>query len=203
MLSHMSPPTPPPDNDLTPQEHAALSPLLRLAQIGTGQDLVAQHAPAEVRRAELKRRFLEGLRESGTISKASAHAGISRRTASRWQQDDAEFAAEITRWLHEDQADELHETMFEITKRGLTDAKYASAAVKAGEFLLKSLDRDTYGDQLRTESTVTINQQVQVIHEVRDRMRAQQAETLARLQARTIDAPALEETPCPSPVPAL
>jgi hypothetical protein len=140
--------------------------------------------PADLRRLDLKRRVLDSLPEHGTITKAAAAAGITPRTIQRWQNTDPDFQAAVGQWMHVDQADELAATLYEIAKLGLTDAKYANAAVKAGEILLKSLAREEFGDQLKTESTQHINVQITHTLEARDQLRAEQ---LARLQAlRTI-----------------
>lgn len=140
------------------------------------------------RRVEVKHRVLEALRTHGTITKAAAAAGVTPRTVQRWQNDDADFKKEIARWLHVDQADELAHTLYEITKMGLSDARYATAAVKAGEILLKSLARDEFGDQQKIETTTTINAQVQVVVDTIDGWKQEQRERLQSLRAQTIDA---------------
>lgn len=188
-MSHMSHPPPVPDNNLTDEEHEKLKPLLKLASLGR-QDLSQLHTPPEQRRAQLKTEFLGHLRIAGTISKAAAKTGLSRRTVQRWQNDDTDFAAEVKKWLHEDQADELHDTLFEIAIAGKRDPKMANAAVRAAEFLLKSLDRETYGDQLKTEVNQTVNHIVQMSQEVRDTFRQRQLEKVR--QIRTIDMPSVD-----------
>lgn len=170
-MSPMSPTPPVPDNHLTPEQYEKLTPLLKLASIG-GPDLVKAHTPAETRITELKGRVITALREHGTITKAAAAAGITPRTVQRWQLDDPTFAAEVTKWRYIDQADELAATLYEITKLGLTDAKYANAAVKAAETLLKSLAPDEFTERIRQETTVTVNHQVQVVTSYRDKQRA-------------------------------
>lgn len=187
-MHQMQQPTPPPD-DLTPEQYEALKPLLQLADLGKNTSLAESLKPAEIKRAELKARFLTALREHGTITHAAAAAGVNRATAWRWEQDDADFAAEVRRWMHTDQVSELHESLYKIATSN--DPRMATASVKAGEFLLKALDRNIYGDMTKIESTQTVNHLVQVVHTVRDDHRAKQ---LGRLnQLKTIDALPLEE----------
>ena len=88
--------------------------------------------------------------------------------------------------MHVDQVDQLHASLY--SRAMDMDPKAASAGVKAAEILLKALDRDTYGDHQRIESTTTVNHQVQVIHDVRDQYRAMQQARLRRLQTRTVEA---------------
>lgn len=176
----------PAQEELTTEEWQALQPLMQLASVGNPQlaQTLTALKPGEIKRMELKRRALEGLREHGTISHAASAAGVSVMTIWNWRKDDPEFARQVTEFLHVDQVDELHQSMYNIATNP-TD-KTASAAVRAGEFLLKSLDRDTYGDHQRIESTQTVNHLVQVVHTVRDGIKARQQEALQRL--KTIDA---------------
>lgn len=187
-MHQMQQATPPPE-ELTPEEYEALKPLLQLADVGRSEKLAESLKPAQIRRQELKARFLTALREHGTISHAAAAAGVNRVTAWRWEQDDPDFAAEVRQWMHTDQVSELHESLYKIATAN--DPKMATASVKAGEFLLKALDRPTYGDHLKQETTLNINESVQVIHTVRAALSVRQVEKLQQL--RTIDAESVLE----------
>ena len=185
-MSEMSGGQMPAREKLTAEQHEGLAPLMRLAALGNPKLAAEFEAmkPGDLKRRDLKRRAIEGLREHGTIGHAAAAAGVSPSTIYRWRDADPEFNAEVLEFMHVDQVDQLHQSMYAIATS--TDPKMASAAVKAGEFLLKSLDRDTYGDHIKQETTTTINHMVQVVHEVRDTHRERQAERLRRL--RTLDA---------------
>ena len=157
-----------------------------------------QHAPArdertagQRKRDELKARALEGLREHGTIGHAAAAAGVSPRTLYRWRDADPEFDAQVREWMHVDQVDQLHASLY--SRAMDMDPKTASAGVKAAEILLKALDPATYGDKLKVESEQTINHQIQVVHEVRDQHRQMQQERLRRLAERTIEAEPVQQ----------
>lgn len=141
--------------------------------------------PAALIRRDRKARFLELLQEEGHITQAATRLGVSPSTVYRWRVQDEAFNAEVAEWITEEMETVVATNMFRIATS--TDPKMANATVKAGEFMLKSLNREVYGDQLKQESTVTINHQVQVVHEVRDRLRAAQTEKLQRLI--TIDEP--------------
>lgn len=140
--------------------------------------------PGEIKRRHLKAAALDALREHGTIGHAAAAAGVSPSTIYRWRETDADFNDAVTEWMHVDQVDQLHASMYRIATND--DPKTASAAVKAGEFLLKSLDRERYGDTIKNETTITVNAQVQHVHTIRDQLREKQQERLQAL--RTIDA---------------
>lgn len=149
--------------------------------------------PPDIRREELKARVLDALKQHGTITKASAAAGVTPRTVQRWQNADPAFQQEVQRWMHIDQADDLALTLYEIAHLAKVDSKYANAGVRAAEILLKSLARDEFGDHQTIDQTVNVNQTVQVIHEVRDQMRERQQEKLKQL--RTVD---METGPLPA-----
>lgn len=158
-----------------------------------------QHAPARDERTpgqrkkdELKARALEGLKQHGTIGHAAAAAGVSPRTVHRWRTEDPDYDAEFLEWMHVDQVDQLHASLYSVAMKAPLDPKYAQAGVKAGDILLKALDPATYGDKLKVENETTINHHIQVLHEVRQNHRQLQQEKLRQLHARTIDA---EQTP--------
>lgn len=177
--------TPVPDNNLTPEQYDKLTPLLKLASIGS-TDLLDHHKPAQLRRQEKKDRAITALRQYGTLERAAEAAGVSRATVYRWREADPAFEAQVKQWIEEDMEDELHDTLFTIAKKGKEDAKYASAAVKAAELLIKAENREKYGDQIKQETTVTVNHQVQVVTSYRDKQRA--ALQSINRQALTIDA---------------
>lgn len=181
---------------LTAEQHDALAPLVALAALGAPQ--IAQQfealKPGDLKRRDLKRRAIEGLREHGTIGHAAAAADVAVSTIYRWRAADPQFDAEVLEFMHVDQVDQLHESMYRIATS--TDPKTANAAVQAGKFLLQSLDRRTYGDHLTTEATLTINAQMQVADNALELLRSRQAAAVQQL--RTIDAP-----PSQSDTPAL
>jgi len=146
--------------------------------------------PAQKTRSKRKAAFLRALHDEGSITKACKASGVPLSTVHRWRGAYPAFAKAVDTYITTVREQVLEDNLFRIA--GSTDPKTATAAVKANELLLKAYNRPRWGDHLRTETTVTINQQVQVIHEVRDRMRAQQSEALARLQTRTIDMPLSE-----------
>ena len=146
-------------------------------------------SPAEQRRQEKKDRAITALRQYGTLERAAEAAGVSRTTVYRWRDLDPDFEAQVKQWMEEDMEDELHATLFTIAKLGLTDAKYANAAVKAAELLIKAENREKYGDTLKTETTLNISGQIDVAHQVQQQFRIEHAALKMQAKAlRTIDA---------------
>ncbi|KQR22883.1 hypothetical protein ASF71_06870 [Deinococcus sp. Leaf326] len=166
------------------EQYEKVAPLLALADLGKAVKTADTLKPGEIKRRELKRRAVDALREHGTIGHAAAAAGVSPSTLYRWRDQDEAFNQVVTEFLNVDLVDTLVSSMYSIATN--TDPKLANAAVKAGEFLLKAYDRDTFGDQIKTEVNQTVNHMVQVVHSVRDTMREEQAAKIARLQERTI-----------------
>ncbi|MDO4263852.1 MAG: phBC6A51 family helix-turn-helix protein [Deinococcus sp.] len=163
---------------------------------GTGQIGQSTHAdvtPAQQRRADRKERAIEALREYGTLQRAAEAAGVARSTLYKWREDDPQFEALVKEWIDEDMEAELHDTLFTIAKKGADDPKYANAAVRAAELLIKAENPSKYGDKLKVESEQTINHQIQVVHEVRDQHRQLQQERLRRLAERTIEAEPIQQ----------
>lgn len=138
--------------------------------------------PAEKVRRERKARFLEVLTEEGHITQAAARLGVSPSTVYRWRVQDPTFNDAVADWLTEDMEEVVATNMFRIATS--QDPKTANAAVKAGEFMLKSLNRERYGETLKTESTQNINVQISTTTEVREHYRAEQ---LKKLTALTLD----------------
>lgn len=136
--------------------------------------------PAQRTRNERMAQYLRTLRSEGTLTAACTVTGISQPTVWRWREEFPAFGNAVTQFLTRDRQLLIEENMFRIATS--TDPKTANAAVKAGEIYLKALDPDRYADRQKIEQTVTINHQVQVVHEVRERLRAAQAEKLQRLQ---------------------
>lgn len=132
--------------------------------------LLLTETPAQKARREQKARFLELLEEEGHITQAAARLGVAPSTVYRWRVQDPEFNDAVSDWLSEGMEEVVATNMFRIATS--TDPKIASASVKAGEFMLKSLNRDKYGDQIKQETTVTVNHQVQVIEGFREKQRA-------------------------------
>lgn len=178
---------------LTPEQHEALQPLMRLAALGTPTltQQLKRLTPGEISRQQLKRRAIDALKEHGTLKAAAAAADVAPSTIYRWRDNDPQFAAEVDEFLHVTMVEELEASMYRIATS--TDPKMANAAVRAGELLLKAENRDKYGDHQKIESTQTVNHLVQVVHTVRDGIKARQHEALQRL--KTIDAEPTPPTP--------
>lgn len=149
------------------------------------QCLPARTTPGELKRQELKRRVIDGLKEHGTLTHAAAAAGISPSTIYRWREQDTTFNDQVTEFLNIDLIDTLVSSMFSIATSG--DPKTANAAVKAGEVLLKAYDRPRFGDQIKQETTITNNQNVTHVIEFRDVMRAEQEAKVRAIRTRTLD----------------
>lgn len=143
----------------------------------------ARTTPGELKRQDLKRRVIDGLKEHGTLTHAAATAGISPSTIYRWREQDTDFNSQVTEFLNTDLIDTLVSSMFSIATSA--DPKTANAAVKAGEVLLKAYDRQRFGDQLKTETTQNINVQISTTTEVRDQLRAAQRAKLLTLDMET------------------
>lgn len=146
-------------------------------------DQLFAETPAEKVRRERKARFLEVLTEEGHITQAAARLGVSPSTVYRWRVQDPVFNDAVADWLTEDMEEVVATNMFRIATS--QDPKTANAAVKAGEFMLKSLNRDRYGDQIKQETTQNINVQISTTTEVRDAFRAAQRAKLLTLDMET------------------
>ena len=173
----------------TPQQYETATPLLKLHDLGMAPELklLDKLKPGELKRQDLKRRVVEGLREHGTLTHAAASAGISPSTIYRWRETDAEFNDAVTEFLNVDLVDSLVSSMYSIATS--TDPKTANAAVKAGEFLLKGYAREQFGDQLKTEGTINISGQIDIAHQVQQQFRVEHAQLRDKAKAlRTVDA---------------
>ncbi|GHF65271.1 hypothetical protein HNQ07_004701 [Deinococcus metalli] len=144
----------------------------------------ATWTPAQRTRNERMAQYLRALRAEGTLTAACTATGISQPTVWRWREEFTAFGDAVTQFLTRDRQSLIEENLFRIATS--TDPKMANAAVKAGEIYLKALDPDRYADRQKIEQTITINSQVQVIHEAREKHRIAQQEKLR--QIRTIDA---------------
>jgi hypothetical protein len=128
--------------------------------------------------------FMDKLESLGSLTQVYALTKHSETTIHRWRTDYPKFAAAVDLFLTQTRLVRLEEAMYTIAMS--TDPKMATAAVKAQEFLMRAYDRPKFGDQMKVESTQTVNHMVQVVHSVRDTMREEQQAKLASLQARTI-----------------
>ena len=150
---------------------------------------------AQQNRAAKKAAFLQGLREDGTLGATCKRTGLSESTIYRWRRDDPEFNQACESWLHVELEDELHQSMYRIATS--TDPKMANAAVRAGEFLLKAVNPEQYGEKIKVDSTQSISVAISIGDQVRDQFRAEHAALRAQARAlRTIDVlplPAVEE----------
>ena len=160
--------------------------LVKLSEVGQGP------TPGEVKRAGLKAKVIAAMRQHGTLSAASLAAGVARSTIYAWRDSDPAFAAEVHQWMHEGMEEELVESLYRIATS--SDPKMATAAVKANEILLKSVNPDKYSDRLKVDATTTVNHQVSVIHDVRDQLRERQAARLQQLRGGVVDVQALPTT---------
>ena len=144
--------------------HDLEAKLVRLAEFGKAP------TPGQVKREEIKARFLAALKQHGTLSAACQVAGTARATIYRWRDEDPVFAAQVHQWMHVDMEAELVESLFRIATS--TDPKMANAAVRAGEVLLKADRPEKYGDRLQIEQQVTVNVAVQTVDAFMQRQRA-------------------------------
>lgn len=139
--------------------------------------------PAQRQRSRRKAAFLRALHEHGSLAAACLASGIHDTTVWRWRKQYPAFDQAVVNFTEGVREQRLVESMYRIATS--EDPKMANAAAKAGEFLLKSWNREKYADFKKVEQTVSIHQTVQAIHEVRDQFRERQAEKLKAL--RTID----------------
>lgn len=149
----------------------------------------ANWTPAQRTRNERMSLFLRELQKEGSLSRAYESSGVPEPTVHRWRGEYPPFGEAVTKFVTRTRMQKLEESMYRIALS--EDPKMANAAVRAGEFLMKAWDRPQYGDHQRIEQTQTVNHIVQVVHTVRDDIRAKQQEALRRI--RTIDAPANEK----------
>lgn len=128
--------------------------------------------------------FMQALQQLGSLTQVFSHTDFPETTVIRWRRDHPKFADAINTFITDTRITRIEEAMYRIATS--TDPKMANAAVRAQETLLKAYDRPRFGDHLTTESTQTVNHLVQVVHTVRDGIKARQQEALQRL--KTIDA---------------
>lgn len=139
--------------------------------------------PGMVDRHARMLQFMDALRQLGTYTDACRATDIDNATVWRWRNDYPAFRDAVTTFMTRDRQVAIEDNMYRIATS--TDPKTANATVKAGELYLKALDRDKWGDKLTTDTTITINTQVQHVIEVREKLRAAQSEKLHRI--RTLD----------------
>ncbi|UQN10841.1 hypothetical protein [Deinococcus sp. QL22] len=146
--------------------------------------------PGQRTRNERMSAFLRALGREGSIARACETTSVDESTVWRWRDRHPTFGEAVNTFMTRTRQQRIEESMFRIATS--TDPKQANAAVRAGELMLRALDRTQYGQHLEVKSTQTVNHMVQVVHTVRDDLRARQ---LARLsQLKTIDALPLSET---------
>ena len=101
-------------------------------------------------KAAIKKAFIEGLSEFGTVLHGAEAAGINPDTAYRWRKVDAEFAQEWAGAIKAAQ-NNLERSMYERAMAGDTTA---------GIFMLKAFDPKKYRDRVdihqKTEGNVEI-----------------------------------------------
>ncbi len=142
--------------------------------------------PAQRRRSRRKAAFLRALHEHGSIAAACLASGVHDATVWRWRKEYPAFDKAVMNFIEGVREQRLVESMYRIATS--EDPKMANAAAKAGEFLLRSWNREKFGQFQKVEQSITVHQQVQVAVEVRDRMRAAQQEKLRQIRERTINA---------------
>lgn len=86
----------------------------------------------------IKKKFLDGLREFGTVRHASAVADISRTTAYEYRKQDAQFKSDWKDAL-EDTREELEKSMYQRAMDGDTTA---------GIFMLKAMAPEVYRERI-------------------------------------------------------
>jgi hypothetical protein len=108
------------------------------------------------RRDSQKKRFIETLKAQGTVYHAAQAAGISRWTAYRWRQDDAEFA---DRWDDsiEDAVDAVESVLYQ---------KALAGDVVSMIFYLKA-HRPKYRDRLAVDLNAVNREIEQRVREMR------------------------------------
>ena len=136
--------------------------------------------PAQRQRSHRKASFLRALHEHGSMGAACLASGVNDVTVWRWRKQYPAFDQAVIQFVEGVREQRLVESMYRIAMS--EDPKAANAAAKAGEFLLKVWNRDKFGDKQRIEQTITVSQQIQVVHTVRDQFRAEQAEAIQRLR---------------------
>lgn len=94
---------------------------------------------------DLKRRFLQGLREHGTVYHAARAADISRTTAYAWRQDDPEFAREWAEAL-EDNTEKLEASLYQR----------AFTSDVLGIFMAKARRPEVYRDNYKIDVNMNI-----------------------------------------------
>ena len=142
--------------------------------------------PAQRQRSQRKAAFLRALQEHGSLGAACLASGINDVTVWRWRKQYPAFDQAVIDFMEGTREQRVVESMYRIAMS--EDPKIANAATRAGEFLLKVWNRDKFGDTHKIEQTVTVNHQVQVIQDARDRMRKEQAEAMQTLRdLRTLD----------------
>ncbi|PNY79189.1 hypothetical protein [Deinococcus koreensis] len=154
------------------------------------QDVQPAHwTPAQRTRNERMSAFLRALHVEGMLTAACAASGVSLPSVRRWRNDFPSFDEAVTEFLTRIRLSAVEDNMYRIATS--TDPKIANATVKAGEFLARAWDREQYGERQRIDQTITVNGQVQIVHEARDtirqELRASRQQRLLALQ--TIDAP--------------
>jgi len=131
---------------------------------------------------------LRELYEHGTIGMACKAAGISDVTILRWRTTYPAFDKIVSEFLLRVREQRVVDSLYQLTQKATEDPKFASAGGRAGEFLLKAWNPDTYTEKTKIDITATINTKLEVAHMVRDEMRASQTARLLQIQSRTLNA---------------
>ncbi len=135
--------------------------------------------PAQRQRSQRKAAFLRALQEHGSIGAACTASGINDVTVWRWRKQYPAFDQAVIDFVEGTREQRVVESLYRIAMS--EDPKIANAATRAGEFLLKVWNREKFGEKQRIEQTITVNHQVQFIHDLRDRMRKEQQEAIKAL----------------------
>ncbi|GAA4022850.1 hypothetical protein GCM10022631_41740 [Deinococcus rubellus] len=142
--------------------------------------------PAQRQRSRRKAAFLRALHEHGSISAACLASGVHDTTVWRWRKEYPAFDTAVLNFTEGVREQRVIESLYKIATS--EDPKMANAAAKAGAFLLQAWNRPKYSPHLKIEQTVSVHQQVQVALDVRDQIRAVQAERLSRIhEHRTLE----------------
>ncbi|WP_293914236.1 hypothetical protein [Deinococcus sp.] len=135
--------------------------------------------PAQRERSRRKSRFLKALQEHGSIAAACLASGVHDTTVWRWRKQYPAFDKAVITFIEGVREQRLVESLYRIATS--EDPRMANAATKAGEFLLKSWNREKYSDSLKIEQSMTVHQKIEVSIEVRDAFRAEQQARLTQL----------------------
>lgn len=126
--------------------------------------------PGQTTRNHRMNVFMDALQTYGSLTQVFQHTEFSEATIHDWRHKYPRFAEAVNLFLTHTRVHRVEENMYRIATSD--DPKSATAAVKAGEILLKAYDPERFTERIKQETTVTVNHQVQVIEGFREKQRA-------------------------------